>query len=86
MIWQEARQHFPEQWLLVEAIDARSEADKRIVDQLAVLDTFADSTQALKKYLDLHRRTPAKELYVVHTSREILDITERRWLGIRPAR
>jgi len=26
-----------------------------------------------------------RELYVFHTSRETLDITERRWLGIRGA-
>ena len=86
MQWQNVRQHYPNQWLLIEASNATSQGNKRIVNQLAVLGTFTDSTQALKKYLDLHRQVPTKELYVVHTSRESLDITERRGMGIRPAR
>jgi len=27
--------------------------------------------------------SPKRELFVFHTSRKELDITERRWLGIR---
>ena len=34
-------------------------------------------------YIQLHREAPERELYVFHTDRETLDITERRWLGIR---
>ncbi len=84
--WQEIRAHYPQQWLLVEAIKARSEASKRIVEQLAVVGTFPDSVMALKGYQQLHREAPERELYVFHTSREALDITERSWLGIRGAR
>ena len=86
MQWQEVRRHYPQQWLLVEAIKARSEANKRIVEQLAVVGAFSDSTAALKGYTQLHREAPQRELYVFHTSREALDITERTWLGIRGAR
>jgi len=85
MKWQEIRVHYPQQWLLVEAIKARSEASKRILEQLAVVDTFSDSGSALKSYQKLHREAPERELYVFHTSRETLDVTERRWLGIRGA-
>ena len=85
MEWQEIRAHYPQQWLLVEAIKARSEASKRILEQLAVVGTFSDSATALKSYQQLHRKAPERELYVFHTSRETLDITERRWLGIRGA-
>ncbi len=31
MKWQEVRQHYPQQWLLLEAIKAYSEAGKRIL-------------------------------------------------------
>ena len=85
MKWQEIRTHYPQQWLLVEAIKARSEASKRILEQLAVVGTFSDSVTALKSYQQLHREAPERELYVFHTSRETLDVTERTWLGIRGA-
>jgi len=83
MKWQEIRRHYPKQWLLVEAIKARSEAGKRILEQLTVVDVFPDASTAMKGYTQLHRQAPERELYVLHTDREALDITERRWLGIR---
>ena len=86
MQWQEVREHYPQQWLLVEAIKAHSETSKRIVEQLAVIEAFPDSGTAMKSYMQLHREAPNRELYVFHTSREILDILERTWLGIRGVR
>lgn len=85
MKWTEIRDRYPQQWLLLEAIQAHSEASKRVLEQLSVVSTFADSTAALKSYLQLHREAPQRELYVFHTSRESLEIPERRWLGIRGA-
>ncbi|MBN1428872.1 MAG: hypothetical protein JXB07_10845, partial [Anaerolineae bacterium] len=38
-----------------------------------------------QSYLDLHRQSPERELYVLHTDREDLNIQERHWLGIRGA-
>ena len=86
MQWQEIRKHYPQQWLLIEAIKAHSQANRRILEQLAVVDTFPDSVSAMKHYTRLHREAPERELYVFHTSRETLDITERQWLGIRAQR
>lgn len=83
MKWEEIRQHYPHQWLLIEAITAHSDAGKRLLDQLAVLDTFQDSTSALQKYALIHHEKPERELYVLHTDREQLDILERTWAGIR---
>ena len=83
MKWQEIREYYPQQWLLIEAIKARSEGDKRVLEQLAVVGVFNDSVAALESYRQLHRQAPARELYVFHTSRETLEITERKWLGIR---
>ncbi len=83
MKWPEIRSHYPHQWLLVEAIKAYSEAGKRILEDLAVVNTFSDSTTAMRSYLKLHREAPGRELLVLHTDREELDVTERRWLGIR---
>jgi hypothetical protein len=86
MQWQEVRQTYPQQWLLIEAIKAHSEASKRVLDQLAVVSVFSDSTSALTSYSQLHREAPERELYVFHTSREQIEIAERTWLGVRSAR
>ena len=83
MTWPEIRQHFPEQWLLVEATQAHSKANRRILDQMAVLGSYPSGKTAMAGYLDLHRKMPERELFVLHTSREELEIEELRWLGIR---
>lgn len=83
--WEEIRQQFPRQWLLVEAIAAHSSEGKRVLDDIAVLDAFPGAGAAMKSYQEAHRRSPQRELYVVHTDREVLDITEGDWLGIRTA-
>ena len=85
MKWNEIRVHYPQPWLLTEALHPHSEADKRIIEDLAVLETFSDSTTAMTRYSQLHRELPDRELYVLHTSREQLDIAERSWFGIRSA-
>ena len=83
--WEEIRRQFPRQWLLVEAIAAHSSEGRRILDEIAVLEAFQEAGAALRRYQELHRRSPQRELYVVHTDRETLDITEVDWLGIRTA-
>jgi hypothetical protein len=85
VLWQEVRDHYPEKWVLVEALDGRTEGDKRIVQDLSVIDTFSDSMEGFDRYRALHRNAPQRELYVVHTGRESLDILERRWVGPRTA-
>ena len=85
MKWAEIRRHYPDQWLLIEAIEARSEAGQRILDDIAVVAVHPDSVTAMKRYTSLHHEAPQRELYVCHTDREELEIRERRWLGIRCA-
>ena len=85
MQWHEIRAHYPQQWLLMEAIKAHSEANRRILDQLAVMSTYPDSIRAMRGYAQLHHESPQRELYVFHTGRVKLDIVERRWIGIRGA-
>ena len=83
MKWETAREHFPNQWVLLEALEAHTEADKRILDELNVLKTYLDSPEAMQDYLVLHKAGPERELYVIHTKRETPDIRERRALGLR---
>lgn len=83
MIWEEIRNVYPKQWILVEAIKAHSEFGKRILEQMMVVDSYKDSLIAMKEYKELHKKYPDRELYVLHTDKENIEIIEKRWLGIR---
>lgn len=85
MRWEEIRRQYPQQWLLLEAIAARSENNQRILDQLAVIGKYADSPSAMRGYIELHHRNAHRELYVLHTSRKTIAIAERHWPGVRLA-
>ncbi len=84
MKWNEVRQAYPNQWLVVEAIEAHNTIDQiRKPDRLAVVETCTDGNAALQSYRRLHQQHPQREFYFVHTSRELLDIHELQWLGVR---
>lgn len=86
MKWEEIRIHYPSQWLLVEAVKSHSETNKRILDEIAVINVFANPQEAMQGYGQVHHQNPKRELYVLHTERKTLDITERKWIGIRGVR
>lgn len=83
MKWNSLREHYPNQWVLFEALEAYSMDGKRIVESLSFVDTFKDSKSALEYYNKLHQKNPDRELYVSHTSKEQLELYERKWLGVR---
>ncbi|MFQ5638998.1 MAG: hypothetical protein ACE5IR_13525 [bacterium] len=85
MTWNEVRRHYRNKWLLIEALKTHNENNEHFLDGLAVINTFSGSVSAMKEYSKLHKQAPERELYVLHTSREKLDIVERKWLGIRSA-
>lgn len=83
MNWQTVREHYPKQWLLIEAIKARSEGGKRILEQISVIHVCSDSRTAMNEYKKLKKEAPAREMFVLHTSNPEIEITERQWFGIR---
>jgi len=84
MLWPAVRKAYPNQWLVVEALEAQTLPDNhRELGRLAVIEICPDGSAAFQKYRHLHQEYPAREFYFVHTSREALDIRERQWLGIR---
>lgn len=84
MKWERAKELYKNQWVVIEALEAHSENDERIIDELSIVDaTGDDSIKAMNKYKELHREDKNRELYVVHTSREKLDIKEKTWIGVR---
>ena len=85
MKWEQARQEYPDCWMLFEAVCAHSDGDQRVVDDLVVISAFNEAEQAMREYLTLHKQEPQRELYLAHTSRRVLEIKERRWAGVRAA-
>ena len=56
MLWAELRQAYPNQWLIIEALEAHTTPDKqRHLDCLAVIDTCPDGSAALQRYRHLHQ-------------------------------
>ena len=84
MEWKVIRTQYPDSWLLIEAIKAHTTSEqKRIIDKLAVIDQFDDFYVAMDSYKQLHREKPSKEMYVVHTDSEEINIKEQFWTGVR---
>lgn len=83
MKWTEVREKYKDSWVLIEAIEAHSEDDERVVDKIAVLNFFNSSHEALKEYEVEHKKNPERELYVYHTQNEELKVKERVWMGVR---
>lgn len=84
MQWSEIRTAYPDQWLIVEALEAHTtESRERKLDSISVVEQCTDGSNAFARYRQLHNSFPERELYFVHTSRSDLRIREQQWLGIR---
>ena len=84
MLWSEIRKAYPNQWLVIEALEAHTTPNgKRVLAKIAVVETCKSGSEAMQCYRRWHLRYPQREFYFVNTSREELDIRERQWVGIR---
>ena len=84
MKWSVIRNAYPDQWLVVEALEAHTQANnQRHIERFAVIEPCTDGNSAMQTYRRLYIQNPMREFYFVHTSRKELDIRERTWTGIR---
>lgn len=84
MKWEDVRQAFPEQWVLIEAVQAHTDdKSERVLEEITLLKRFSKSPDAMKAYQEIHRDDPKRELYVLHTSRKEPNIIEKKWVGVR---
>ncbi|MGI9861957.1 hypothetical protein SDD30_11320 [Moorella naiadis] len=84
MQWEDVKRAYPSQWVVIEAVEAHSKDNKRIIDKMAVIDSFMHGTKkVLRENARWHKLYPGREILIVHTSRPELDIEERRWAGVR---
>lgn len=84
MQWVEVRKAYPNQWLIIEALQAHTTSDRRRqLDKITVVEKCSDGGNAMQSYRRFHQEHPTREFYFVHTKREELDIREQEWVGIR---
>lgn len=84
MKWEDVRLAFPDLWILIEAVQAYTNEDnQRILEEVAPLQKFSNSPDAMKVYQELHRKNPTRELYVLHSNRKNPNIIEKKWVGVR---
>jgi hypothetical protein len=83
MRWEEIRACHPNQWLIIEALEAHTEGHRRLLDRIAVIETCPDGATAFRRYRELHAAHPTREFYFVHTVNPVLEIEERPWVGFR---
>jgi hypothetical protein len=80
MKWNEIREAFPHQWLIIEAIEAHSENGHRIFDQISVVEAFPkaeNSDPVMRCYGELQANHREREFLFIHTDREEIVIQER---------
>lgn len=65
--WSEARENYPEKWILFEAIEAYSKDGQRFIEDLSVINVFDEGREALKEYSEKHKKDKSREMYVYHT-------------------
>lgn len=79
MIWSEIRKAYPHQWLIVEALEARTTPEnRREIDRMAVIKQCTNGREVMQRYRELHKQYPSREFYFVHTDRKELEIYETR--------
>lgn len=77
MLWVEVREKFPDQFLLVDELKSHFEDGKKIVDEVAVVNTIPDSAATATLF-----QCKGKEI-VAHTANEQLMIIVNHRFGFR---
>lgn len=83
MNWPNVRDKYPDRWVLVEAIKAKSLNRKRHIDEMSVLLDYSETKDAWNAYKEHHLAEPDREFYIFHTSNESLEVLEQPFTGIR---
>jgi hypothetical protein len=68
MSWDEIREIHAHRWLVIEALAAHSEGDRRVLDRIEVVDECDDASSAFRRHRRLRAADPGRELYFVHTA------------------
>lgn len=82
MNWQAIREAYPHQWVLVEALDAKTVNGQRIIERMVLISEHGDSWKSVwEAYKRLHNAHREREYIFLHTDREELNIKVRDTFG-----
>ena len=82
MRWPEVQERFPNEWVVLEVIQAHSNDGLRYIEEVVVIDRFEKSIEAMHRYDKLRQEQPHREYCFFHTSRSNL-VARERYMGIR---
>ncbi|MRN56668.1 hypothetical protein GJB61_27280 [Paenibacillus sp. LC-T2] len=85
MRWDEVQERFPNEWVVLEATKAYSKEGQRFIEEMSVIDSYENSTKALKRYSELHHQAPHREYCFFHTSLPEV-VARERYVGIKGPR
>ena len=75
MNWQTVREQYPQQWVVVEATDAHTTGENRIINQMDVVEAFGDDWKpAWECYKRVHHLDKKREYYMLHTKQTELEV------------
>jgi hypothetical protein len=66
----------PSRFVLVEAIKASSNNRVRQLEDMAVIQDYANPQEAWSGFKQSHKLHPTRELYVFHTNRNDVEVVE----------
>lgn len=82
MRWEEVQERFPNEWVVLEVINAQSDNGYRYIEDVVIIDKFESSLEAMNRYDELRKEQPQREYCFFHTSREHL-VARERYVGVR---
>ncbi|MFD1350832.1 hypothetical protein [Oceanobacillus caeni] len=74
MKWKDVCQTSPNQWVLIEAVQAYTNEDgERILEEITPLKKFSNSLEAMREYQALHREDPkGNYMYFILTVKSLI--------------
>lgn len=76
MTWKEVIKIAKYKWVVIEAVKAKSENGKRIIEDMNFLAEYEGGSDALKDYAKRRKENKDKEFYVCDSTIDVLDIDE----------
>ena len=78
MKWQEVRELFPDQYVLLSILDSHSVENKKLIDEVAVIRPIETAEEATKALMQAEKNT-----IVYHTQNEEISVEMRKPSALR---
>lgn len=78
MKWEDVRKTYPNRFVKLQVLKSQISGNKRIIEDMAVIDTFEDNGQATR---ELSKATG--DILVYHTGNEKIELEIKQFFGYR---